>query len=132
MYNTYTAAKDQVKSTGHATGGGRASPSVGPTNIIVKQGREKLDSIVKDIKKGMLVTRFSGNVSAVSGDFSGVVKGGFIIEDGEKKHAVKETLIGGNIYRNLNDVQAISKERKMVGTMLLPYLCVQNVSITAG
>ena len=132
MYNTYTAAKDQVKSTGHATGGGRASPSVGPTNIIVKQGREKLGSIVKDIKKGMLVTRFSGNVSAVSGDFSGVVKGGFIIEDGEKKHAVKETLIGGNIYRNLNDVQAISKERKMVGTMLLPYLCVQNVSITAG
>jgi PmbA protein len=98
----------------------------------VQQGSQRLDSIIKDIKKGMLVTRFSGNVSSVSGDFSGVVKGGFLIENGEKKHAVKETLIAGNVYRNLNDIQAISKERKMIGTMLLPYLCVQNLSITTG
>ena len=132
MYNTYTATKGRAKSTGHATGGGRASPSVGPTNIIVQQGRQRLDSIIKDVKKGMLVTRFSGNVSSVSGDFSGVVKGGFLIENGEKKHAVKETLIAGNVYRNLNDVQAVSKERKMMGTMLLPYLCMQNLSITTG
>ncbi len=132
MYNTYTAAKDRVKSTGHAAGGGRGSPAVGPTNIIVQQGREKLDSIIKDIKRGVLVTRFSGNVSGVSGDFSGVVKGGFLIEDGERKHAVKETLIAGNIYNNLNDIHAISKERKMMGALLLPYLCMQNVSITAG
>jgi PmbA protein len=132
MYNTYTAAKDNVKSTGHATGGGRASSSVGPTNIIMQDGKESLDSIVKDIRKGMLVTRFSGNVSSVSGDFSGVIKGGFFIENGQKRYAIKETLIAGNVYTSLNNIYSISKERKMIGTMLLPYVCIENVSMTAG
>ncbi|MBM3897657.1 MAG: TldD/PmbA family protein [Thaumarchaeota archaeon] len=132
MYNTYTAAKDHVKSTGHAIGGGRTSPSVGPTNIIIEQGKEELNSIIKGIRKGILVTRFSGNVSSVSGDFSGVIKGGFLIQNGQKKHAIKETLMAGNVYTSLNNIHAISKERKLMGAMLLPYVCVHNISITAG
>lgn len=132
MYNTYTATKDGVESTGHAIGGARASPTIGSTNIIVQQGRNKLDSIIKDIKKGMIVTRFSGNISNISGDFSGVVKGGFLIEDGEKKHAVKETLIAGNVYESLMNVRAVSKERKMMGALLIPYLCIEDVSVTTG
>ncbi len=132
MHNTYTAAKDGVKSTGHAAGGARNSPSVGPTNIIIPEGSEKLNSIIKEIRKGVLVTRFSGNVSSVSGDFSGVVKGGFLIDNGRKKFPVKETLIAGNIYESISCVKNISKKRKMVGTFLLPYLCIDKISITAG
>jgi PmbA protein len=132
MHNTYTAAKDGVKSTGHAAGGARNSPAVGPTNIIIPEGSEKLDSVIKEIRKGLLVTRFSGNASSVSGDFSGVVKGGFLIENGRKKFPVKETLIAGNIYESIVHIKNISKERKMVGTFLLPYLCIDKISITAG
>lgn len=132
MYNTYTATKDGVKSTGHAIGGARGSPSVGPTNIIMSKGRDSLDSIIGDTKKGLLVTRFSGNVSSVSGDFSGVVKGGFLIENGGKKHPVKETLIAGNVFERINNIQAVSEERKTVGTFILPYLCVGNIPVTAG
>ena len=132
IHNTYTATKDGVKSTGHATGGARNSPAVGPTNVIIPEGSENLNSMISEIRKGLLVTRFSGNVSSVSGDFSGVVKGGFLIENGQKKFPVKETLIAGNIYEKISHIESISKERKMVGTSLLPYLCIDNISITAG
>ncbi|MBI2184061.1 MAG: TldD/PmbA family protein [Thaumarchaeota archaeon] len=132
LYNTYTASKEERESTGHAAGDTRASPTVGPSNIIIKEGDKSTAQLLGEITRGILVTRFSGNVNPVSGDFSGVVKGGRLITSGELRSPVKETLIAGNLYQALNKISGVSKERKMIFNYLLPYMRVEDVSVTSS
>jgi PmbA protein len=132
MYNTYTGRKEGRESSAHASGNTRSPPSIHPTNFMVEPGTEGFEDIVKDIRKGILVTRFSGFPSMVSGDFSGVVKGGWLIENGELVKPVIETMIAGNMFELLNNVSALSRERKKVMNFILPYVRINDVSITGG
>jgi len=132
LYNNYSANKDQLQSTGNASGSYRSIPSISPTNLMLEPGSSKLSQIITSLSKGILVTRFSGNVNPISGEFSGVVKGGKYIENGSIKYPIKECLISGNIFDLLIGLNDISKENKRLFGFTLPYLHVNNVSITAG
>ncbi|MBS4015895.1 MAG: TldD/PmbA family protein [Candidatus Latescibacteria bacterium] len=132
LYNTYTANKENRESTGHAAGGARSIPGVGPTNILINAGEKSQADLVKETKKGLFVTRLSVQPDPFSGDFSGVVKGGFLIEDGVFKRPVIETMITGNIFALLNQISGLSQERKKVGSFLIPYCRIEDVSITSG
>ena len=132
IYNTYTASKDRTKSTGNAAGGTSSTPSVGYTNIIFENGKHTLDSIIKEIRKGVIINRFSGNVNPVNGDFSGVVKGGHLIENGSITCPVKEVMVAGNIFDSLMNISALSRERKKIFDSFLPYISIENISFTGG
>lgn len=132
LYNTYTARKDGVRSTGNAGGSTTSPPSVAATNFIVAPGRQNLDSLVSEIKQGMMISRFSGNVNPVNGDFSGVVKGGRIIKNGELGHAVKEVMVAGNVFKCIKNLTGLSKERKVIHSSILPYMRFGGVSFTGG
>lgn len=132
LYNTYTANRDNVDSTGHAAGDEESSPKIGSTNIIINEGTSTIEHILNEVTKGVLVSRFSGNVNPVSGDFSGVVKGGHLIIKGEKVHPLKETLIAGNIFELLNNISGISKERETNFNFLSPYIRAEGISVTSG
>jgi PmbA protein len=87
---------------------------------------------LQQLERGVVVTRFSGSTNAATGDFSGVVKGGFLIRDGEQ-HPIDETTIAGNLYDCLKQISGISKEtRRIQGTVEVPWIRVDDVSITAG
>lgn len=132
MYNTYTSKKEGLSSTAHAAGNTRAPPSIGPTNFMVDPGKEGWLDIVADVKKGILVSRFSGVPQMISGDFSGVVKGGWLIENGELVKPLIEVMIAGNIFELLKKVSGVSKERKKVLNFVMPYVRIDDVSITGG
>ncbi len=132
MYNTYTANKEGRLSTGHASGGARTVPGIGPTNFIIKSGNVNYEDMISNIDRGIIVTRFSGNTNPVSGDFSGVVKGGYLIKNGKIIKPIIETLIAGNIFEALPKICAISKETKWVYSINLPYIAIEDVHITSG
>ena len=132
LYNTYSARKEGRRSTGHASGGARAVPSIGPTNLMVKAGDKSKDELISEIKEGVLVTRFSGFPDPVSGDFSGVVKGGFLIEDGEITRPLIETLIAGNLFELLPRISGLSRETERIESLVAPYIRIEEVSITGG
>lgn len=132
MYNTYTANKEGRLSTGHASGGARTVPVIGPTNFIIKSGDTNYEDMISNIDKGIIVTRFSGNTNPVSGDFSGVVKGGYLIKNGKIIKPIIETLISGNIFEALPKICAISKETKWVYSTNLPYIAIEDVNVTSG
>ena len=132
LYNTYTAKKDGVRSTGNAGGSTSSPPSVSPTNIVVRPGRSSLDALVSEMRHGIIVSRFSGNVNPVNGDFSGVVKGGRLVRNGAADHAVKEVMVAGNIFDALRRLSGVSKERKVISDSILPYMRFDNISFTAG
>ncbi|MFQ5837736.1 MAG: TldD/PmbA family protein [Thermoplasmata archaeon] len=132
LHNSYTAAKEGKGTTGHASGDQRNVPAIGPTNFIVDPGERSKQELIDEIDRGILVTRFSGWPQSVSGDFSGAVKGGFLIEKGDVAYPVKETLIAGNIFELLKNLSGISREVEEVFNYTLPYLRFEDVSITSG
>ena len=132
IYNTYTANKENTESTGNAGGSPNTPPMVSTTNIVIKSGKSKLENLSSEMDKGIMINRFSGNVNPVNGDFSGVVKGGQYIKNGNIEYAVKEVMVAGNVFDALYDLTGISKERKLLADSILPYLLFENISFTAG
>ena len=132
LYNTHTASKDGVKSTGNAGGSTSSPPTVSTTNFLVKPMRSSVDKLVSEIDKGIIISRFSGNVDPVNGDFSGVVKGGRLIMNGTIKHSVKEVMVAGNVFDALRRLNGISKERKVIYDSILPYMRFDGISFTTG
>ncbi len=132
LYNTHTASKDGVKSTGNAGGSTSSPPTVSTTNFLVKPMRSSVDKLVSEIDKGIIISRFSGNVDPVNGDFSGVVKGGQLIMNGTIKYSVKEVMVAGNIFDALRRLNGISRERKVIYDSILPYMRFDGISFTTG
>ncbi len=132
MYDTRSALRDGRSSTGHAAGGTRSVPGIGPTNMTVKPGETGKDEIISGIDRGVLVTRFSGWPDPVSGDFSGVVKGGFLIRDGKLDQPLTGTVIQGNSYEAFKRITAVSSETEQVFSFKLPYVRLEGVSVTSG
>ena len=132
LYNTYTAKKAGVRTTGNASGSTVSPPSVATTNFVVRPGRQSVDTLLSEMKKGIMISRFSGNVNPVNGDFSGVVKGGRLVENGTVQHAVKEVMVAGNVFEALRRLNGISKERKIIYDSILPYMRFDGISFTAG
>jgi PmbA protein len=132
LYNTYTAKKAGTKSTGNASGSTSSPPSVSTTNFVVRPGRSSFDSLVSEMKQGVVISRFSGNVNPVNGDFSGVVKGGRLVQNGRLDHAVREVMVAGNVFECLKNLTGLSKERKVIGASIMPYMRFGGVSFTAG
>lgn len=119
------------QSSGHAQGGAASPPMVGPAALELEAGDLPWAGLCA-VERGVIVTRFSGTVEPSSGDFSGVVKGGFLVRGGEAR-PVAETTISGNLYEALRNISGISAERELLGgTSLLPGLRIEDISITAA
>ncbi len=132
MHNSYSANAMGKESTGHASGSARSIPGIGPTNFEILAGEATKDELIGDIKQGLLVTRFSGRADPISGDFSGVAKGAYLIKNGKLDRPVSGTLVAGNAFQALKDLSGISRERERVFNFTLPYLRLEGISVTAG
>lgn len=131
LYNGYEARAAGIPSNGHASGGAGSLPGVGPGCLQVAPGQTSMKDLYA-VDKGILVTRFSGSSNPITGDFSGVVKGGFLLKKGERI-PVMETTVSGNLYECLKNISAISQEVTVFGgTQAYPALRIEDMSITAG
>ncbi len=109
---------------------GKKPTKSGNPSIIIPPGDKPVDEIIKSVKKGLLVGGFSGGAPGANGEFSGVAKNSFLIEDGKIKGAVSETMINGNLAGMLNNLNAISKETECAGYAVLPYIAVDGIVIS--
>ena len=99
-------------------------------SVVIEGGDTSYEDMIGKIKKGLIIGRFSGGQPGINGDFSGVAKNSFLVEDGQIKGAVSETMINGNLAELLNNLVAISKETVADGTTVLPYMAFDKVVIS--
>ncbi len=99
-------------------------------NVVVAPGDKSIDEIIASVDKGILVGRFSGGQPASNGDFSGVAKNSFLIENGKIGPALSETMISGNMADMLNCLRAISREQVADGMSVLPYMAFDGITIS--
>ncbi len=90
-------------------------------------GNESSERLVEGVSRGALVGRLSMGRPASNGDFSGVIKNSFLIQDGRLGNAVSETMISGNVKQMLRDVDATSSDRIDFGTTRLPWVRVPGL-----
>lgn len=99
---------------------------------VVDPGQTSLEEGIRQVERGVLMVRFSGGNPADNGDFSGVAKNSYYVEDGAVRHPIRETMLSGNLAEVLRSVRWISRERVNFGTSLLPWLCAGGVTISGA
>lgn len=98
--------------------------------ILMQNGTTPLADIIKGIKRGIVVGRFSGGAPAANGEFSSVAKNSFYIENGEIKYSISETMVSGNLATLLNNLRDISIETVETGMSVMPYAAFDGVTIS--
>ncbi len=96
----------------------------------VKAGTTPYIEMISKIEKGILVCRLSGGQPASNGDFSGVAKNSFLIENGKITKPVLETMISGNLAEMLNNIIDISAETTMDGSTVFPWIAFDGVTVS--
>ncbi|MEE8311452.1 MAG: TldD/PmbA family protein [Candidatus Binatia bacterium] len=137
LYNHYEAraAGNGLASTGHAAGSASSLPGIGTNYLDVAAGTATEADLVSGSEPVVWVGRFSGSSNPVTGDFSGVVKNGFLIEGGAggNRKPIRETMIAGNLFDTLKRIEAVSADRRLLGgTALLPSIRLGGISVTSG
>jgi len=131
LYDLQTAALAKAQSTGSGhRGGGLPSPS--PSSLIINEGTVTFADMVKNTKEGLIIEQLMGaeQGNVLNGDFSGNVLLGFKIENGEITGRVKDTMVAGNVYTLLKDIEAIGSDARWIGGMLYtPSLYCPKVSV---
>lgn len=117
VFDSFYAQLLKKKNTGHSL----PQPSPWgplPGNLVIAKGKDKKENLIKEIEKGILVTRF-WYVRVVDPDktlITGMTRDGtFMIEKGKITYPVKNMRFVVNIYETLSKVRKISSERKLYG-----------------
>lgn len=98
--------------------------------FVMNAGNDTVNEVIKNVKKGLYVVRFSGGHPSANGDFSGIAKNSYYIEDGEIKYPVNETMISGNLLQLFANVKNISSRRINNGQYLMPWVSCSGVNIS--
>ena len=133
LHNSYTAGKEGVASTGNASRSSYiAIPSIGITNFIMNPGDIPLEEIIKSIKRGILLNYTGDSPNISTGDFSGLILRGNLIENGVIKDPLNETMIGINLIALFENIEAVSKEYKIYGAFQAPWVKIRLVNVIGG
>ena len=97
---------------------------------IVDAGDKPHAEMIKNIDQGVLLARFSGGNPANNGDFSGVAKNSYYIENGEIKHPLTETMVSGNIREMFENLDEISSDRIDFGSGILPWISFKGITVS--
>ena len=72
----------------------------------------------------------SPNIS--TGDFSGLILHGDLINNGQIKDPLNETMLGINVLDLFKKIGTVSKEYKAYGAFHAPYVRINSVNIIGG
>lgn len=118
-HNLKTAERANEESTGNAKRTSYTNtPTIGPNNFIIKPDEDKNEFIKEN---DLLIRSVLGAHTAnkLTGDFSLGIKNGYKIKNG-KKIPIKQAMVSGNIYKLLQDLKAIGKEKREIGGIITP------------
>jgi len=138
LFDTYTANREGVSSTGNAARlGYRSLPSVSTSNLVVAPGSLTLEELLAEAGEGVYVTDVAGlhsGVNPVTGVFS-VGASGRIIRNGALAEPVREFTIAGELAGMLGAVSAAGAEARWVpfgGSVSTPPLLIAEMAISGS
>jgi predicted Zn-dependent protease len=109
-----------------------------PGNRIMDGGSASVEDMIKDTKKGILVTRF-WYIRAVDPQtllYTGLTRDGtFFIENGKIKHPIKNFRFNESPVIMLNNLETLGKQMRVAGggggASLIPYMKIRDFTFTS-
>lgn len=129
LYDSYTAGKDSVKSTGNGYRHSySAAPSVELSNFVIHFPQS---DVIAETKRGIYINNVIGAHTAneISGDFSVEGRNAFLIENGEISKPIKSVMISGNIFEMLQKMDGAGTDVRSVGGIVTPSIRVPEMSV---
>ncbi|NCG35662.1 MAG: hypothetical protein GWO78_06730 [Dehalococcoidales bacterium] len=134
IYDLKTANESGKDTTGSAGRSLHSNPSPSTSNIVMQNGENDFLKIIKNIDEGILVDHLlgAGQGNELSGDFSANISLGYKIEKGKIVGRVKNTMISGNAFKALSEIEEISSNTESVyRSLFLPFLQTNNIEISS-
>ncbi len=133
-YNSKTAKKDGVKSTGN---GYRSSfkTAIGTShsNIYMKAGELEVKEVLKKLNNGIMITSVQGThagINTVSGDYS-LSAYGYEVRDGKIFRPVDQITIAGNFLDLIRNIEAVASDlRFTIFGVGAPSILVGDIAIS--
>jgi len=120
---SYSARKLGMKSTGSAGGN---------HNLILESGDRDLPALIRQMRRGLLVTELMGQgVNPVTGDYSRGAAG-YWIEGGEIAYPVEEITIAGNLRDMLRSIVAVGKDVLTRGSRTTGSILIERMTIAGN
>ncbi len=132
LYDTYTARKDRVESTGNAHRSYTSSPTPAPNHLYISPGESSTEELISTIRRGVLIMKTIGEwlSNYVSGKLNATITHGYIIENGEITGTFKGGVLSADFYEVFRkNLKMISKETRQFPGATAPYLMLENVKI---
>ena len=104
-----------------------------PQNFVMQGGDASLEDMIKDTKKGILVTRlwYIRSVDPQTLLYTGLTRDGtFYIENGQIKHPVKNFRFNESPIIMLNNLESLGQQVRINGN-LVPYMKVRDFTFTS-
>ena len=99
-----------------------------PSNLILNKGEQDIETIIKNIKNGFLVTEMLGmSFNPINGDYSRGATG-FKIENGEITYPVSEVTIAGNLAEMLKNLIP-AKDLKINDNINSPSILIEGMTL---
>lgn len=140
-YDSYHAGKYKVKNTGHALPAPNTNGPI-PLHLVIQPGEKTQEEMIKDVKKGLLVTRlwYVRFLNPRSMTITGMTRDGtFLIENGKIVRPVKNLRFNQSIPEALNNVVSVGRDLEAVGsfetelgTNRMPALHIGKFNFTSG
>ncbi|MDV0444632.1 Metalloprotease PmbA [Methanimicrococcus sp. At1] len=129
LYDSYTAGKDDVKSTGNGYRYSYSSePGVDFSNFIIQFPQS---DVIAETKRGIYINTVIGAHTAneISGDFSVEGRNAFLIENGAISKPIKSVMISGNVFEMLKNIDGAGKDIRSVGGIVTPSIRISEMSV---
>ncbi|HOW28074.1 MAG TPA: TldD/PmbA family protein [Elusimicrobiota bacterium] len=131
LYDTYTARKDRVESTGNGYRAGlSAPPAPDSSNFYMIPGTTSREDLIGRTSRAFWVREVMGMHTAdpVSGDFS-LGASGLLVEKGKIVRAVKGVTLAGNIRGLLKNIEEVARDLTWYGSTGCPTMRVRSLSV---
>ncbi len=142
LYDTYTAAKDKVASTGNGSRRGTGMFGVGnlytrpptpaPSNFVLKPGDTKKDELIEETREGLYVVTSIGEwlSNPMSGMLNATVTNAFLVRRGELTTPVKGVIVSGSFFDMLrNTIDLIADDTRNAGNFYSPSVRVREMTV---
>ena len=125
LLSSYTARKLNLKTNGH-------SGSVYNLCVVSEKDPVSLDEMMKEAGSGIVITDLMGQgVDLLTGNYSRGAAG-FYFENGERKHAVEEITVAGNLKDMFKNIALVGNDyddrfKIKSGSLLIPDMTISGI-----
>ena len=134
LYDSYAAGKEGRESTGNASRGGsvwdfRKTPSIAPSNLVIKRGDATADEMISETRSGVYLRITYDYPNLATGEFSGLMMESFEIVGGEIGRSLRQATIGMRLLDMFARIDMVGKKPRDVFGVRTPPLRISEARI---